>query len=538
MNILYTSPLLHPIDLVMWSGGFDLIFLTFPMSALSTALLTIGVKKLALRVGALAKRDDRRRHWGRTPLLGGAGFYVPIVGFTLFFTLHGLQDGSALITPRYAACFIGAISLIFGVGVVDDLMELKAFPKLLTQVTAAILVLLGSPHLPTVFNPIVHPALIVPILIIWIIGVTNALNMIDGLDGLAAGIAGITGFTLASILISSEGNIHSFPLVLMLATAGCSVGFLLHNFHPARIFLGDSGSLLIGFVLAVVSIQVEVKRSLFISLSMPIFVLGLPILDVAISIIRRRTLQRSVFKGDRSHIHHRLQQLGLSQRGAVILLWMAAGYLNLTAYFLSKIPANLSLFIYASVAATLGFWFLALVFIEKRLSSQLFQFSSAFMRADMFNENKDSVYEYLRKRIHSYERNKEPFSVVIVDGDHFIKEITHETPERLIGFYMQLYSILRSRLRTSDFVGRLSEHVFIVILPGDSVDRAHHSPITDYLKDKIKELQKSYYIFQTNKRKPEGFTALSYPRDKARIERIIPRKGKQETRQRPSAKAA
>jgi GGDEF domain-containing protein len=296
------------------------------------------------------------------------------------------------------------------------------------------------------------------------------------------------------------------------------VGFLVHNFYPARIFLGDSGSLLIGFTLAVVSVQVDVKRSLFVSLSVPIMVMGVPIMDVALSILRRRRMARPVFQGDRSHLHHRLQQVGLSHRSAVLFLWICAAYLNTATFFIAKVPNNVSGYIYASVVPTLGFWLMTLYFVEKRLSFQAARFSRIFIKhEDAVVVDRAQLVEYMSEQVRDCEKGGKPFVLVAIDCADFMKEMAHESPQRMVGFYMNLCGILRSRVRSTDLVARVHEHRFVAVLAGAGGSDGSDLSIIDYISSEVKKLQEAYRVFQSHPRRPEGFRILRYPKDGARI---------------------
>lgn len=488
-----------------------LYFYLFAAAFISSWLITGGVRRLALKLGVVAKRDARRRHDHPTPLLGGTAFYIVLVIVTLGVWLLGGQS----IDARFAFCFIAALTLIYGVGVWDDCRELKALPKILIQTVAALLILAAEPQLPSLLQDIAVPQwrwLVAAAMVLWIVGVTNALNMIDGLDGLCAGITGISAFAMAMILLNVEGY-TGFPTFITLTLAACCLGFLVHNFNPAKIFLGDSGSLLLGFVLAVVSVKVDAKRSLFVSLSLPIFVLGVPLIDVALSVVRRRRREKSVFSGDRGHIHHRLQQIGLSHRGAVLALWSASGYLNLVAYFLAQISIGHSIFVYGLVVPTLVFWFLSLYFVEGRLAQQTAQFGQLFVRhqGHIFAD-REGLSQFISNRDAT-----QAAAVVILDSHDYLSQITHEKPARVFEFYLNLYSILSSRLRASDLVARVSEYRVAVILPGLAPELGSNVSVLQFMSAKIKALQENYRVFQSHSDKPEGYKVLYLPRDEKQI---------------------
>jgi UDP-GlcNAc:undecaprenyl-phosphate GlcNAc-1-phosphate transferase len=515
------------------------LFLT---AGLICAGVTYVTRHIASRLNIFAKRDLRRRHEHDTPLLGGTGFYLVLMSLTLLTWLFPEWMGfdHAVMTTRHALCFLAALTLIYGVGALDDWKELKALPKFVVQFIAASLILYSEPHPGLLIDGEPIPDWIVtPCLLIWVIGITNALNMIDGLDGLCAGVAGLTALSMAMIMLGIHQHV-SFSFILSVAVAGSCLGFLYFNFNPAKIFLGDSGSTLLGFVLAVISIKLELKRSLLVSLSLPLILLGLPVIDVGLSIIRRNMQSRSMFRGDRSHLHHRLQQIGLTHRSAVFFLWSAAAYLNLMAYSFTRVPTPHSYYIYASVIPTVGFWMLALFFMERRLTHLSAQYSRVFMRDEGSVEfDRSRLDEFFSEKVKQYHENKSPFVVIIISMYEVLKQISREKPSEVIGYYTKLYNIFKERLRGSDFLARLSDQQIVAILPG--VDGKKSSPsyaVINDLSDKVKNLQEAYHVFQPHASHPEGFTVFTYPKDRAKIESLLGIQKKSELEGNPRKNAA
>ncbi len=500
-------------------------FYLFIAACLSCAGVTFATYNIALRLRVLAKRDLRRRHERDTPLLGGTGFYLTLVATTFIAWLKPSWIGfdHSPLTTEHMLSFVAALTLIYGIGAVDDWKELKAYPKFIVQFIAASLILYSEPHPGLIFDGTPIPDWIVtPCLLIWVIGITNALNMIDGLDGLCAGVAGLTSLTMSMIMLGIN-QYTSFSFILGIVLAACCLGFLFFNFNPAKIFLGDSGSTLVGFVLAVISIKLELKRSLFVSLSLPMILLGLPVLDVGLAMIRRNMQSRSMFRGDRSHLHHRLQQIGLSHRSAVIFLWSAAAYLNLMAYFLTRVPTAHSYYIYASVIPTVGFWMLALFFMERRLTHLSAQYSRVFMRDEgNIDYDREKLKEFVLQQMRKNNLEDGRFVVVVISMYEVLKQISREKPAQVIGYYTRLYAIFKERLRSSDFLIRVSDQKIIAILPG--VENKNSSPSYEVIRDlsdKVKHLQETYHVFQAHASHPEGFAVLSYPKDINKIEQEL-----------------
>ena len=323
---------------------FPLAALTFSVALAVTLLVTPLVIRLSSsRLLALDRPDTRKFHLGAVPRLGGtavlAGF---VAGIALPLWVSG-YSGSLFGAVRYHWIgWIGAIAVLFVCGVVDDVMGLGAATKLLAQVAAGILVYAAGFRIDFIRLPgegaISLGWLGLPITLLWVVAVTNAINLIDGLDGLAAGM----GLMITGTIVAIAYYQGVFPvMVISLALAGSLLGFLPYNFSPARIFLGDSGSQFLGLTLAVVSIRGLQKSATAVAILAPILVLGLPILDTILVVLRRTwrihgepsaaagfsdrlRRSRAVFEADREHIHHNLLDLGLSHRKAVLVLYCAA----------------------------------------------------------------------------------------------------------------------------------------------------------------------------------------------------------------------
>lgn len=310
----------------------------FVILALGVAFLisfaaTPMVISLAHKVNAIdVPKDTRRVHKKPTPLIGGlAIFYGFIVSVLCFATLDRETMG----------ILIGCV-IIVTVGVIDDITDMKAIIKLLCQIIAAAVVVYSGVRIEHFANPLsqwVGPPYIVlnfwlsvAITIIWIVAVCNAVNLIDGLDGLAVGVSSIASLCmLALTIISNNLNVA----IITAAVAGAGFGFLPYNFNPAKIFMGDTGALFLGFILACISVQGFLKLSAIITFAVPILVLGLPIFDMTFAILRRVMTGRSPMSPDRGHLHHRLLDMGFSQKQAVAILYTLTMVLCLTAVVIS-----------------------------------------------------------------------------------------------------------------------------------------------------------------------------------------------------------
>ncbi len=295
----------------------------FVVAAILGAALTPIVRRLALRVGAVSQPGGRHIHSHAIPRLGGVAvalsFFAPLLA--LFLVESTVAEAFRADTKRVVGLFVGG-AVMCAVGVVDDTRGLRALHKLFAQLVVAALAFACGYQIEAVNLPFVGEVsmgvLALPITLIWMIGIINAVNLIDGLDGLAAGVV---FFACLTNLVVSHIAGASVVTLLMSVTMGSVVGFLFYNFNPARIFMGDSGSYFLGFVLAATSLAGGPKASTPVALLVPIIALGVPIFDVLLAMVRRVLERRSIFSPDRGHIHHRLLDMGITHRRAVLIIY-------------------------------------------------------------------------------------------------------------------------------------------------------------------------------------------------------------------------
>ena len=298
----------------------------FAVAALLAWLLVPLTERLARRIGAIDEPKERGLHQVPTPKLGGIAILVGAVVAGLLF----LQQGDITTAILVGA---GAIALV---GVLDDVFDLGAAPKLGGQVLAAMIpvfngVTVGAFTLPFVGGVRLNDVEIahhLPLLgevnlghiftILALVAVMNVINLIDGVDGLAAGVCAISALTLAVIALSLERNAAG---VLAALTAGASLGFLRHGFPPASSFMGDTGSNLLGYLLGTVAIEGALKTNAVVALFFPLIVLAVPILDTGFVIVKRLKYRRPIYEGDRWHFHHRMADIGFSQRRTLAYLY-------------------------------------------------------------------------------------------------------------------------------------------------------------------------------------------------------------------------
>ena len=317
-------------------------------AALVALVSTPVIRSLAFRVGAVdVPKDARRMHDHPIPRMGGLAIFL---GFILSVLI------SLPLSSELRGMLLGSVIIVI-LGVFDDIFALPAMPKFLIQIGAALIAVLEGNRIEFLSNPNIFSKeafwelgwLSVPITIFWIVGITNAVNLIDGLDGLACGVSTISSMTLLVIaLVMEEPDVA----ILMAALSGACLGFLPYNLNPAKIFMGDTGSTFLGFILATVSIQGLFKFYTIISFAVPFLMLGLPIFDTSFAILRRVSHGQSPMKPDRGHIHHRLIDMGFTQKQAVAVLYIISAILGLSAVVLTTIGVvRAMLFLVALCAA-------------------------------------------------------------------------------------------------------------------------------------------------------------------------------------------
>lgn len=318
-------------------GSFIIPFLVaVVISYISTPM----VRKLAIKIGAVdVPKDDRRVHTQAMPFLGGIAIFASFVITVLLFLP---LDRSTF------AILMGATVIVIS-GILDDLRDLSPKAKLLFQISAAIILVLGGIKIEFITNPFSSTSTLVmigwlsiPITIFWIVGITNTVNLIDGLDGLAAGVAMISSISL--MLVAYKFSYTEITILAAIVAGGC-LGFLPFNFNPAKIFMGDTGALFLGFILAAISIEGIMKSVATIAVVVPIIILGIPIFDTTFAIFRRLLNGQSIMAADKGHLHHRLLNMGFSQKKTVLILYGISSIFGLTAVLISKANSRQAVYV-------------------------------------------------------------------------------------------------------------------------------------------------------------------------------------------------
>lgn len=311
------------------------ILLSFVCAFLLAFLSTPFVKKLAKKIGAIdIPKDKRRMHTDSVPLIGGLAIFLGFLVSTVLF---------AEIDIKIIAILSGALIMVV-LGVFDDKYALGAKFKLMIQIIAAAIPVIAGVRIERIILPFLKSGgiefgwLAYPITILWIVALTNAVNLIDGLDGLAAGVSAIASFSMFLIALM-QGNY--LIAVMCAALVGACCGFLPYNFSPASIFMGDTGSTFLGFVMASLSVLGLFKIHAIISFAVPFIAFGIPIFDTSFAIFRRIKEHRPIMSPDRGHLHHRLVDMGFSHKQAVLIIYAICIVLGAVAVlsFKSKLLA-------------------------------------------------------------------------------------------------------------------------------------------------------------------------------------------------------
>ncbi len=322
------------------------IIILFLIAFILAVLLTPLVRKIALNFNLLDQPSERKAHTTATPRIGGVAIYFSF--FLAFFPCLFFRTNimNPLFTdPRLIYLFGGSI-IVFILGLWDDIKHLGPKVKFGVQIIAAIftyfggiqITLIGIPGLP-VLN---FGWLSLPVTVFWILFVTNAINIVDGLDGLAAGI---TFFVCIILLILSLMSDNYFSALILAVLSGSVLGFLVFNFNPASIFMGDSGSYFLGYMLAVLSIIGSIKTQTAVTILIPFIALGVPLMDTVWATIRRFIVGKKVFYPDKEHFHHKLILMGFSQRTAVLVLYFFTILMGFVAIIIVNLHDGKSAFL-------------------------------------------------------------------------------------------------------------------------------------------------------------------------------------------------
>ncbi|MFI8687527.1 glycosyltransferase family 4 protein [Rossellomorea sp. NPDC077527] len=304
-----------------------MIYVTLLICFIASILLTPLVKKLAFRIGATDRPNKRKVHQKIMPRLGGLAIFLSFLIGVIILQPYNI----------YSMAIMAGAAVIILTGVLDDMVELSAKMKLAGQLVAALLVVVwGGAQVEFINLPfggkIEFGIMSIPLTIVWIVGVTNAINLIDGLDGLAAGVSSIALITIAGMAIIMGNTYVAIIAALLLVS---TLGFLFYNFYPAKIFMGDTGALFLGYMISVLAL-LGFKNITVVSLIIPVIILGVPISDTFYAIIRRFLNKQPLSAPDKSHLHHCLLRMGYSHKQTVLIIYAIAAIFGMAALIFSQ----------------------------------------------------------------------------------------------------------------------------------------------------------------------------------------------------------
>ena len=321
---------------------FDIVELViaFIISCLTTLLVTPLIIRLAYKLNAVDQPNNRKIHNGSKPTLGGLAIFIGVVaGFIYLQPVH----------EQMMAIIIGACIMII-TGIIDDLFDLRPIYKLFGQIAAASVVVSSGLIIDKLTIPFIGTVFLgsfgIVITIFWIVGAANAINLIDGLDGLAAGVSAIG---LTSILVMAIMDYRLIVVYLTIILIGSCIGFLFHNFHPSKIFMGDTGALFLGYSIAIVSMLGLFKNVAFFSFIVPMIVLAIPIFDTIHAIIRRMINKQGIATPDKNHLHYELMKMGYSHRTSVLIIYGFSMFFGLMAIIFNSATLLTSFFILIAI---------------------------------------------------------------------------------------------------------------------------------------------------------------------------------------------
>ena len=325
----------------------------FAASFVLSAGLTPFVRRLATRWGVVDYPSERKVHTQPTARLGGAaifiGWLIPVLVVVSFKDAHWVKFfGSGRLTLGV----VGTATLMFALGVYDDFRGATARLKLPVQIFAAVVLYLIGIRIENVSNPLNSTLALgvfaLPATVLWIVGITNAVNLTDGIDGLAAGVSALTALVMG-FAAHYGGSTETLGILYAVPVAGAALGFLIYNFPPASIFMGDCGSLFLGFTLATISLLSSRKGHAAVAVFVPLIVFGVPVTDTALAMLRRYLTGRSLFEADRRHVHHILLERGVSPRHTLLILYGASALLGGAALLLMSASGRTAPFIVVAV---------------------------------------------------------------------------------------------------------------------------------------------------------------------------------------------
>ncbi len=385
----------------------DQILYILATSFIITLVTTPAVKWIAVKIGAIdVPKSKRRIHTKPIPRMGGLAIFIGFLAAVLIFVPHQRE---------LVGLLSGAIILII-MGIIDDMKELPAKVKIVGQILAAVVAYSFGIRIDWITNPwggMLHVREISFIItIFWIVGITNTINFIDGLDGLASGVSAIIAMAMA--ILAFNGN-NMFVTMIMMAVLGSTLGFLPYNFNPARIFMGDTGALFLGYILAVASVMGAFKNATTL-VTFAVLAIGLPIFDTTFAIIRRFLNKQPIMSADRGHMHHRLLDMGFNQKQAVGILYLISGSFCFLAVGMDFISDQIAIIFMITTGIVIGLLMIVMLIGIHKTKSEPEEDQNRFKIMTIFGTRPEAIK--MAPVIKALEKEEKVHSYVCVTGQH------------------------------------------------------------------------------------------------------------------------
>lgn len=477
--------------------------------------------RLALRVGCVDRPGGRKIHARNIPYFGGLAIFVSFMSvFVVVYYAVPELSGEA---KRVLLGFLLGGTVILVTGLFDDVRSSGPVFKLMGQVAAGLILALLGMRIEVLTNPFGGEVYFGPLIgglltVIWVVSMVNAMNLIDGLDGLASGVALIVSVSLFAVAINRS---DTMDMIITAILAGSCLGFLRHNFFPARIFLGDAGSMFLGFVLAVIGLQGIQKSATVMAFLIPLSALGVPVLDTLMAVVRRSKVRRNIFSADHEHLHHRLVRLGIRERNVVLLIYFFCVHLGIAAFVLTFIPMEYTLIIVLLIAMGIMLGIKTLNFIEDKMAIRLRESEKESM---VDKETGLTSFRYLTRRvieeIHRCDRyEQQSFSLLVFELEGLQDFLSRSRESHNMKDHFRFIAqFFQENVRSTDVVSYLGGESFVILTPEQGEGR-------DYLIERLKTIFKNMQADLKSQRLEPSIDlrirAVDYPGDQGIVQDLL-----------------
>ncbi len=433
-----------------------------------TLVCTPAAGGLAQRVGCVDRPGGRKIHARNIPYFGGVAVFCSFMA--IFLVTAKIFPDLLGMNKMAVTGFLCGGTLILLTGLIDDFRSLRPLWKLGGQVLAGTCIAWAGVRIEFLTNPFggdIHLGTVIGgmVTVLWVVAMVNAMNLIDGLDGLASGVALIGSLTLFAVA-GHRSDLTGMAVTAILA--GSCLGFLRYNFTPARIFLGDAGSMFLGFTLSVVGMAGLQKGATMMALMIPLAALGVPVLDTLLAVIRRSKVKRNIFSADGEHLHHRLVRLGIREKNVVLLIYFFCIHLGLTAFVLTLIPSEYTLMMLTLISMGIIFMIKTLGFIEEKMAVRL---RASEKTAMVDPESGLASFQYMSRRVIDEIRrcdryDNRNFALLLFDVTGFHAYLSSASaPEEKQRRFRSVAHFFEENIRATDVVSYMGEESFVVMTP-------------------------------------------------------------------------